>query len=150
MNPSVMRVDYKEGDKVEVSINEKGFKGSYFEGVIVSCLQNGQYKVRYKNLFEEDESGPLIEEICTRELRPLPPRVRKPPEFQPNQKVDVFDKDGWWLGEITGEKILYAKKDSKDYCYEVYFESYQETIYYHCKRIRVHQEWSNGEWILQA
>jgi len=148
MNPSVMRVGYKEGDKVEVSINEKGFRGSYFQGTIVSCLQNGQYKVRYKNLLEDDESGPLIEEISSRELRPLPPRVRNPPEFQPNQKVDVFDKDGWWLGEITGRKIQYAKKDSKDY--EVYFKSYKETTYYHCERIRVHHEWSNGEWILQA
>jgi len=140
MNPSVMRVDYKAGDKVEVPINEDGFRGSYFQGTIVSCFWNGQYKVHYKNLFEDDESGLLIEAIFRKELRPLSPRVRNPPEFQPNKKVDVFDKDGWWLEEITGEKIQYAKKDSKDYCYEVYFESTPKTIYYYCKRIRVHHE----------
>ncbi|XP_004487943.1 protein AGENET DOMAIN (AGD)-CONTAINING P1-like [Cicer arietinum] len=145
MRPPVKRIDYKVGDKVEVCSKEQGFVGSYYEATIVSCLENGKYVVRYKNLLEDDNSKPLKETIFPKELRRLPPHVRNLPEFRLNQKVDVFDNDGWWLRKIISEKILSRKR----YYYMVYFFTTHEVIYYPCNRIRVH-EWFHREWILEA
>jgi hypothetical protein len=147
MRPPMKRIDYNVGDKVEVCSKEEGFVGSYYEATIVSCLDNGKYVVRYKNLLKDDEYGLLIETLFPKDLRPLPPRVRNPPKFQLNQKVDVFDKDDWWVGEITSEKI----RMQKSYYYNVYFDYTGQNIYYPCDQIRVHHELSFcGEWILEA
>ncbi|XP_050898043.1 protein AGENET DOMAIN (AGD)-CONTAINING P1-like [Lathyrus oleraceus] len=116
MRPPQRRVNYKIRDKVEVCSKEEGFVGSYFKATIVLCLQNEKFVVRYENLLLDDESEPLTEIIYRRELRPLPPRVRNSTKFHFNQKVDVFDNDGWWLGEITSEKILLENY----YYYKVY------------------------------
>ncbi|CAK8574737.1 unnamed protein product [Lathyrus sativus] len=151
MRPPQKRVNYKIRDKVEVCSKEEGFVGSYFKATIVSCLQNDKFVVRYENLVlddasEDGASEPLEEIIYRRELRPLPPRVRNPPEFRFNQKVDVFDNDGWWLGEITSEKFRFENC----YYHRVYFNTTDETICYPCDRIRVHHEWIYGEWILET
>ncbi|CAI8601191.1 unnamed protein product [Vicia faba] len=146
MRPPMRRVNYNVRDKVEVCSKEEGFVGSYFKATIVSCLQNEEYVVRYTNLLLDDESGPLTERVHRRELRPLPPRVRNPPEFNFNQKVDVFDNDGWWLGEITSEKTLFENC----YYYKVWFNITGETIYYPLNQIRVHHEWIYGEWIVET
>jgi len=146
MRPPMRRVDYKIGDKVEVCSREEGFFGSYYKATVVSCLQNGQYMVQYKNLLLDDKSGPLVETVYPYELRPTPPRVRNPHEFQLNQKVDAFHNDGWWVGQITSEKII----DEEGHCYWVYFSTSSETNYYHYDQIRVHHEWFGGEWILDA
>jgi len=34
--------------------------------------------------------------------------------------------------------------------YKVYFDTTYETICYPCDRIRVHHDWFDGEWILEA
>lgn len=146
MRPPMRRINYNVGDKVEVCSREEGFVGSYYNATIISCLQNGKYVIRYKNLLLDDESGPLIEMIYSRELRPLPPHVRHPHEFHLNQRVDVFDNDGWWLGEITSERFFFENC----YYYRVYFSTTFETICYPQDRIRVHHEWLYGEWILEA
>ena len=96
MRSTMKRSNYKYGDKVEVCSKEEGFVGSYFEATIVSCLFNGQYLVCYKNLLQDDKFGLLLETVYPYEIRPLPPRVRSPHEFQLNQKVDAFDNDGWY------------------------------------------------------
>ncbi|AET00175.1 putative Agenet-like domain-containing protein [Medicago truncatula] len=146
MRPPVKRVDYKVGDKVEVCSKEEGFVGSYFEATIVSCLESGKYVIRYKNLLKDDESELLMETLFPKDLRPLPPRVRNPSRFELNQKVDVFDNDGWWVGKIASEKILMEKS----YYYSVYFDYCHQTIYYPCDQIRVHQELVWGDWIFEA
>ncbi|XP_058735258.1 protein AGENET DOMAIN (AGD)-CONTAINING P1-like [Vicia villosa] len=146
MRPPMKKINYNVRDKVEVCSREEGFVGSYYNATIVSCLEKQKYVVRYKNLLLDDGSGPLTETIYSRELRPLPPRVRNPHEFHLNQKVDVFDNDGWWLGEIASEKIC----SDNCYYYKVYFNTTFETIYYSLDRIRVHHEWRYGEWILEA
>jgi len=40
--PTVRNIDCK-GDKIEFCSKEEGFIGSYFEGTIVSCLENEKY-----------------------------------------------------------------------------------------------------------
>ncbi|AET00182.1 putative Agenet-like domain-containing protein [Medicago truncatula] len=146
MRPPEKRVDYKVGDKVEVCSEDEGFVGSYFEATIVSCLESGKYVIRYKNLLKDDESELLMETLFPKDLRPIPPHVRNPLKFKLNQKVDVFDNDGWWVGKIASEKILMEKS-----CYySVYFDYCHQTIYYPCDQIRVHQELVWGDWIFEA
>ncbi|GAU37993.1 hypothetical protein TSUD_205330 [Trifolium subterraneum] len=143
MRPPATQVSYKVGDKIEVCSKEEGFMGSYYEATIASCLENGKYEVLYKTILEDDESGPLKETLFLKDIRPIPPRVRKSRRFQLNQRVDVFYNDGWWLGIITSEKILIRNR----YYIRVYFSTLGRIMYCPCTRIRVHQELIYGEWI---
>ncbi|KAK7257361.1 hypothetical protein RIF29_31285 [Crotalaria pallida] len=138
MRPPLKRIDFSCGDEVEVCCNQPGFFGSYFEATVVSHLDTGLYVVTYKNLLADDESKPLTESVYPKELRPIPPRIRTT-QFSLHQKVDAFDNDGWWVGEIIG------RNGSE---YHVYFASSDEENVYPHDKIRVHREWVNGEWIL--
>ncbi|XP_061371243.1 protein AGENET DOMAIN (AGD)-CONTAINING P1-like [Gastrolobium bilobum] len=140
MRRPMKRVDFCRGKKVEVCSKEDGFVGSYYEATLVSHLPNGLCVVRYTNLLEDDESQPLTETLYQKELRPLPPRVQGS-AFSLYQKVDVFDNDGWWVGEITGRRI-------SDSHYYVYFTTTNEEIAYPYSQIRVHHDWVNGDWLL--
>ncbi|XP_028790465.1 DUF724 domain-containing protein 3-like [Neltuma alba] len=139
MRPPIKKTSYGRGQGVEVSVKEEGFHGSYFEAKVVSYLDNGLYIVQYQTLLEDDESKFLTETVYPKELRPLPPAipVRR---FSVKQKVDVFDKDGWWVGVIT-------RKDGPD-GYFVYFWTTDEEIAYPSSLLRVHQDWINGKWVL--
>ncbi|KAL2328060.1 hypothetical protein Fmac_021487 [Flemingia macrophylla] len=139
MRPPRKKVDFASGDKVEVCSNEEGFVGSYYAATVVSRLDNGLYVVRYDTLLEDDESQPLTETLFPKELRPAPPRL-PPAPFSLYQRVDAFDNDGWWLGQITGK--------SGHSSYYVYFVTTNEEIAYPASRIRVHHEWLHGDWLL--
>ncbi|KAI4322770.1 hypothetical protein L6164_022435 [Bauhinia variegata] len=73
MRPPSKRIDFHRDDFVEVCSNEQGFQGSYYEARVISRVDNGLYVVEYKNVLENDESGPLVETVYPKELRPLPP-----------------------------------------------------------------------------
>ncbi|BAT74029.1 hypothetical protein LR48_Vigan01g083000 [Vigna angularis] len=139
MRPPRKKVNFRPGDKVEVCSNEEGFFGSYYLATVVSALDNGLYVVRYDTLLEDDESKPLTLTVFPRELRPKPPRIATSSSFARYQRVDAFDNDGWWVGEITGKVDLDR--------YYVYFSTTHEEILYPASAIRVHQEWINGQWI---
>lgn len=145
MRPPVRRVHFQVGDKVEVCSDEEGFKDSYYEATIESCLENGTYMVRYKNLIEDNESKrPLREVVYPKSLRPLPPRIPVP-EFTIYQRVDAFDNDGWWMGKVT---MIYPPEKKRGLTrYTVYFRSTDEVVTYPSNRVRIHQEWMGGEWI---
>lgn len=138
MDPPRRRYRFYNGEQVEVCSKEEGFLGSYYEATIVSYLNNGRYKVQYRNLMNEDESMPLIENVYPGELRPLPPQIHTS-VFSPYQIVDAFQNDGWWVGEIR------ARRGS---IYYVYFNSTNEEIAYPTSQIRAHHEWVNGLWIV--
>ncbi|AES70977.1 putative Agenet-like domain-containing protein [Medicago truncatula] len=146
MRPPMRIVNYRVGDLVEVCIKDEGFWGSYFEAKIVACLENGEYVVRYKNLLENDESGPLEETLLSKDLRPIPPSVQNPSAFQLNQKVDVFCNDGWWLGKITSKKVFRRNH----YYIWVYFPTISIRRLCRCDQIRVHHELSGGDWITRS
>jgi len=139
MRPPRKKVNFRPGDKVEVCSNEEGFFGSYYRATVVSALDTGLYVVRYDTLLEDDESQPLTATVFPKELRPKPPRIAASSSFALYQRVDAFDNDGWWAGEITG-------KVDDDHYY-VYFTTTHEEILYPASAIRVHQDWINGQWI---
>ncbi|KAL4274042.1 hypothetical protein GQ457_13G002240 [Hibiscus cannabinus] len=133
---------FSKGDRVEVCSKEEGFWGSYYEATVVSSLHgNTLYKVRYRNLVEEeDQTRPLVEIVSADEVRPMPP----PPTTEATrtfcylERVDAFDNDGWWVGTITGKQGLK---------YWVYFETSKDEIAYPVSQLRNHLEWRNGKWL---
>ncbi|KAJ7981577.1 Agenet domain containing protein [Quillaja saponaria] len=137
------KMEFERGDKVEVCSQEDGFLGSYYEARIISNLRNkrGLYVVQYKNLLEDDESGPLIETVYSKEIRPLPPNITNNTDgFSLFDWVDAFDNDGWWVGRIT------ERKPDSDY-YTVYFAYFGVEIAYPVSTLRIHQEWFKGKWV---
>lgn len=134
---ATMKFKYK--DQVEVASNEVGFVGSYYESKVVNQLPGQDYVVEYLTLVEDDFSGPLKEVVTAAEVRPPPPPIPVV-AFKLYDLVDAFDNDGWWVGKIT-KRI--ANK------YYVYFErSSKDEFAYDFERLRLHQEWVNGKWII--
>ncbi|XWS67050.1 hypothetical protein CRYUN_Cryun05aG0253200 [Craigia yunnanensis] len=133
---------FSKGDEVEVCSKEEGFLGSYFEATVISPLNdNTLYKVQYKNLVEEnDQTRPLVEIVSADEVRPVPPRTvgEATQIFNHLERVDAFDNDGWWVGNITGKQGLK---------YWVYFDTTGDEIAYPLSQLRNHLEWRNGNWV---
>ncbi|KAM5563706.1 protein AGENET DOMAIN (AGD)-CONTAINING P1-like [Rosa sericea] len=129
---------FQRGDQVEVSSNMEGFLGSFWQATIVANMGTN-YVVEYKDLVEEhDESTLLRETVMANQVRPLPPRIAAS-RFSDNNKVDAFDRDGWWVGKISG-------REGSDKYY-VFFETTGEEIAYPISQLRFHLDWRNGKWI---
>ncbi|XVE76355.1 hypothetical protein DITRI_Ditri12bG0165500 [Diplodiscus trichospermus] len=129
---------FLKGDEVEVCSKEEGFLGSYFEATVISQLNNNTlYKVRYKNLVEEeDQTMPLVQIVSADEVRPLPPRIVREEANRVFSYLYALDNDGWWVGNITG------KQGSK---YWVYFDTSGDEIAYPVSQLRNHMEWRHGK-----
>lgn len=135
---SSKRTKFKLGDIVEVCNKEEEFLGSYYEAKVEGYLGCNTYIVEYKNLLKEDESGPLREVICANEMRPFPPQVAAPAEdFKVGDKVDVFDNDGWWKGEI---------KEKRGLEFLVFFWTSGDEMLVSSSKLRVHLKWDGGKW----
>nr|GLL19726.1 uncharacterized protein LOC109185225 [Ipomoea trifida] len=84
-------VVFRIGDAVEVTSNDAGFVGSYYEATIVGQLTTGDvYVVEYKNLVTDDFSAPLTENVPVAQIRPQPVQVQST-FFDMYQVVDAFD-----------------------------------------------------------
>ncbi|KAL2483431.1 Plant Tudor-like protein [Forsythia ovata] len=129
---------FKRGDRVEIASNEEGFVGSYYEATVVTELVRKEYIVQYLTLLKDDMSGPLREVVTAAEVRPPPPEIPAT-GFNLYDLVDAFDNDGWWVGKITG-------RIGSKFC--VYFDSTKDEIAYEFERLRVHQDWIDGKWVL--
>lgn len=143
MSSPIREVNFTVGQDVEIVSSEEGFVGSYYKATIVSCLDDGQYVVEYKNLREDDDSRkPLTETKPPNEIRPKPPRANRH-EFHYGQMIDVFDNDGWWVGKIVDKfpDLIHVWQ------YYVYFEISNEYIWYPIKKIRIHHDWVSGQWV---
>ncbi|XP_031099824.1 protein AGENET DOMAIN (AGD)-CONTAINING P1-like [Ipomoea triloba] len=133
---TVNTVGYRIGDAVEVLSNKEGFVGSYYEATVVGVLPGGRgYVVQYKTLLTDDFSSPLTETVPADEIRPKSLNVYAD-LYYICQKIDAFDNDGWWVGNIS------RKMGDR---YYVYFETTNDEILYHKDRIRIHLDWVNPE-----
>lgn len=137
---------FQIGDQVEICSKEDGFLGSYYAARIIGLVGNNNenkqtlYVVEYETLLKADKSGPLVEVVPAREVRPMPPET--PPVvngFMLYDEVDAFDKDGWWVGKVTGRNKLGKVL--------VYFDIWKVEIAYKLSKLRFHQEWCNGKWL---
>ncbi|WMV35444.1 hypothetical protein MTR67_028829 [Solanum verrucosum] len=133
---------YQIGDEVEVASQVLGFIGSYLYATILYPVGALHYKVQYKTLVTDDETAPLQETVRVSEVRPVPPTLPSEARSMVTYDiVDVYDKEAWWFGVITGE-------DEENY--HVYFPTTGEHVAYSTDKLRFHQEWSNGQWIFPS
>ncbi|KAL3843554.1 hypothetical protein ACJIZ3_000957 [Penstemon smallii] len=137
----------KKGAEIEISSNDEGFSGSWYEGTVIRPPKNfnkstNKVLVEYKTLME-DERGTrrLREEIELVNLRPSPPSDRRRRRYKLSEEVDAYCNGGWWGGIITEEVV------GNDNKYLVYFRSSREQIDFRASELRVHREWVRGEWV---
>ncbi|GAY67959.1 hypothetical protein CUMW_260490 [Citrus unshiu] len=90
---------------VEVCSKEDGFLGSYFEAKLVQRVSKDKFLVEFLTLVseEEDENEKLREVVDATEVRPCPPEIAVA-EFDVMEKVDAYDRDGWWVGRLAGKE----------------------------------------------
>lgn len=129
---------FKPGASVEISSEEEGFSGSWYEGTVIREMKKDKLLVEYKDLLDDDGKQKLREELNAVQLRPIPPRESLDRSFNVNEDVDCFHNDGWWEGVIT--EVL------EDGSYSVYFRSSREQMKYQRRDIRLHREWLHGDW----
>ncbi|KAF9595024.1 hypothetical protein IFM89_036042 [Coptis chinensis] len=129
---------FKRGQSVEIALKEEGFQGSYYAGIVLTRLQDNDYIVEYKTLVNDEETRLLRDVINGVDIRPVPPEI-KVSSFGLCEKADAYDNDGWWSGTVTGRKGV---------MYNVYFEGCREEIAYPLFRLRLHQEWKGGKWVV--
>lgn len=130
----------KKGDKVEVSSEEEGMRGSWYTATVIRPVTKKTKKiyVEYDTLMsEEDESKPLRESVDAILVRPLPPREESR-GFKLMEEVDAFYSDGWWEGVVT--QVLENSR------YSVFFRTSREQIDFDETDLRVHREWVRGYW----
>ncbi|TQD79639.1 hypothetical protein C1H46_034816 [Malus baccata] len=133
------------GSEVEVRTDEEGFKGALFRATIVTSPTNSASKkrkralVEYKNLVTEDGSKQLKEYVDSEHLRPTPPQLADR-NFEEGDVVDADYRDGWWTG-VVGKVV---ENNSK---YSVVFDNPPDLIEFQRDRLRLHQDWVNGEWV---
>ncbi|QCE07248.1 hypothetical protein DEO72_LG9g2265 [Vigna unguiculata] len=132
--------EFGQGATVEVSNDEDGFSGAWFEATIVEAKGNDKFVVEYQTLLADDDSNLLREEIDALHIRPPPPNTNLDGQFSLLDEVDALYNDGWWVGVIS--KVL---ADSK---YVVYFRSSNEELEFHHSQLRLHQDWIHGKWII--
>ncbi|KAM1413497.1 hypothetical protein ACFXTO_026088 [Malus domestica] len=133
------------GSEVEVRTDEEGFKGALFRATIVTSPTNSASKkrkralVEYKNLVTEDGSKQLKEYVDSEHLRPTPPQLADR-NFEEGDVVDADYRDGWWTG-VVGKVV---ENNSK---YSIVFDNPPDLIEFQKDRLRLHQDWVNGEWV---
>ncbi|KAI3962282.1 hypothetical protein MKX01_013087 [Papaver californicum] len=139
---------FHHGDLVEVTSTQEGFLGSYFEARIIKQTEKDEFLVEYTKLYEEDNEKCLLREVVPRgEIRPMPPNF-KASYFNISDQVDVFQRDGWWYGIITGRDPIRSKRTGEDRSiYSVYDPLSGEVIEYRKWELRAHLERINGNWI---
>ena len=60
---------------MEVSVEEDGFQGSYFEATVASTRDNGLITVKYETLLEDNRTRFLSEALYTHRLLQVPPEI---------------------------------------------------------------------------
>ncbi|CAI0392012.1 unnamed protein product [Linum tenue] len=95
------------GDRVEVSSDDPGFRGSRFAGTVIrrEAKNPNRYVVEYDQLYEDESGEKLLQETLDWiQLRPPPPPPeKKKVQFKFGDEVEAFHNDGWWEGAITAE-----------------------------------------------
>ncbi|XP_039157939.1 DUF724 domain-containing protein 3-like isoform X3 [Eucalyptus grandis] len=142
---------WSKGSRVEVTSKEAGFKGAWFDAVIVDppLYHKSKFKkkrlarIEYTNLLCDDGQTPLREYSDSIYIRPLPPGEAEGEEGAPLEEklvVDTFDRDGWWTGVIA--KVTAEGK------YLVAFEDPPHVLQFDRDRLRLHWEFQDGKWSL--
>ncbi|KAF2597454.1 hypothetical protein F2Q68_00011008 [Brassica cretica] len=129
--------------EVEVSLQEDGFKGSWFRAILEqnpTRVKGKKLRVCYKTLFNEDGVNPCKETIERCFIRPVPPEcVNEGVIFKEGSVVDAYFNNGWWTGLIVVERL--------DGSFLVYFDDPPDIMRFIRSQLRPHADWIGSEWI---
>ncbi|KAL6970205.1 hypothetical protein U1Q18_029908 [Sarracenia purpurea var. burkii] len=132
-------INFLKGSTVEIRSVKEGYQGSWYTAVIVDSAGAGKFLVEYQTLRTGDGAEHLKENVGASDIRPFPPETRQIDRFKQFQEVDVWHKDGWWVGHII--KVL------DDYNYAVHFMNRNEGMTVEHSKLRPHQDWIDGKWV---
>ncbi|KAL3827750.1 hypothetical protein ACJIZ3_016552 [Penstemon smallii] len=140
---------FKKGTQVEVSLEEEGFRGSWFSATVISQFPNRYNPNKSRLLLEfhnlttsSSDDTPLQQTVDIILVRPTPPRESRR-HFNVGEDVDAFHDDGWWEGNVTAVLNI----DGGGRRYSVYFRCSREQIDFSESQLRLHREWVYGIWI---
>ncbi|CAJ2662554.1 unnamed protein product [Trifolium pratense] len=133
---------FKKGETVEVSDGNEGYKGAWFVATVIDTLEKERFLVEYRDLVTNDDgTRPLKEEIDAKFIRPSPPYVPNFGSFKKLQEVDAWYNDAWWEGVVV--ELVNTTECS------VRFMN-NEVLKIECSKLRPHQDWINGKWIMSS
>lgn len=134
---------FKKGAEVEVSLEEPGFRGSWYTATVI---RPGNKRTRKMVLdlhnlrADERSSKRLRESVDVILVRPVPPRESGRRRFELSEEVDAYHNEGWWEGVVTGVHEGGER-------YSVFFRSSREQIDFNHSDLRLHREWVYGKWV---
>lgn len=150
---------FPNGAEVEISSDEDGFRGAWYEGTVIRPIHKKQRRntedddddddddegrsklrvlVEYKTLMADKKGKrPLKEAMTLVQLRPRPPPERQR-KFNVSEEVDAYYNEGWWEGVV-----MEVSSDGK---YSVFFRGTRDQLEFDESQTRMHREWANGQW----
>lgn len=131
----------KKGAEVEVSLEDEGFRGSWYTATVLRTVskKNNKMFVEFHTLMcDDDDTKPLRQFVNFILARPIPPR-ESARSFGLSEEVDAFHCDGWWEGIVT--EVV------DDSTYSLFFRSSREQIQFPQSQLRLHREWFHGQWV---
>ncbi|CAF1758362.1 unnamed protein product [Brassica napus] len=132
-----------KGCEVEVSLQEDGFKGSWFRAILEQNpirLKGEKLWVCYKTLLNEDGVNPCKETIERCFIWPVPAEcLNEGVVFKEGSVVDAYFNNGWWIGVIVVER--------PDGSFFVYFDDPPDIMRFNKSQLRPHADWTGSEWV---
>ena len=135
---NALKPKFTHGVKVEVSSDEEGYQGVWFEATVLKSA-GSKFLVEYAALKADDGTKPLTEAVEARHIRPSPPHIPVVDGFKLLDEVDAFCNDGWWVGVVS--KVISNQK------YMVYFRPFKEEKEFEHGQLRFHCDWMGGRWM---
>ncbi|KAI7748437.1 hypothetical protein M8C21_007595 [Ambrosia artemisiifolia] len=130
-----------KGSQIEVTSHEDdGPNTTWYVATVLHPppFTNKLVYVEYHNLLSDH--GPLREYANISYVRPSPVPDTTPPNFQLNDVVDAFYRDGWSTGVIT------AVVDNDNFVVS-FQNSEPDQARFKCSELRIHRRWVGGRWL---
>lgn len=149
----ILNTYFTNGAEVEVSSDEEGFRGAWYEGTVIRPISKKLRRnddeddkklrvlVEYKTLMADKKGTRRLKETLSLvQLRPRPPRERRR-RFNVSEEVDAYHNEGWWEGVVM--EVLGGSGGRR---YSVFFRGTRDQLDFDESQLRTHREWANGKW----